>query len=237
MKKFSIYNLIIIVSCVAVVLLVSVIFGYSISNKSLVVASTHQMSSNYYCVEVGKYNEYESAQQTASQTMEQGGAGFIFYDDGFRVFASAYLTQQDAQKVAEKNNASVYELKLNSYNFSPNFSQNSNQIFKNNILCFKNCIETLNNLLLDYEEGRLDEVAVKNNCLLLCEEIALQQEKFETIFYESNMMYRYRSYLKNFKACFEKIVELDSTKIDFVRICHYQQISAMIGLKNILMVI
>ncbi len=230
MKKINVYNLIVIVSCVAIMLLVSVIFGYSISTKSLVVASTRQMSSSYYLVEVAKFDDFESAQQCSQQTMEQGGAGFVFYDDGFRVFLSGYTTSDDAKSVATKNNGTVYELKLASYDFG----QNSNQVIKNNLLTFKNCISTLNKLILSYETSEIDEISLKTNCLLLSEQIDMQQEKFETIFYESSVMYHYRNYLRNFKNCFDTIVELDATGVDFVRVVNYQQISAMICLRNIL---
>lgn len=233
MKKINVFNVAIIVSCVLLILLVSVIFGYSFCSKSLIVTSTRQMSTSYYLVEVAKFDDYDSAQIKSQRTMEQGGAGFIFYDDGFRVFLSGYVSNDDAKKVAEKNGGEVYELKLASYDFG----QKSNQTFKNNLLSFKNCIETLNKLILLYQTGEMNETDVKTNCLMLSEQIDMQQEKFETIFYESSAMYHYRNYLCDFKNCFNTIIGLDSTGVDFVRIVHYQQISAMICLRNMLSVL
>lgn len=230
MKKINVFNVAIIVSCVILILLVSIIFGYSISTKSLIVTSTRQMSTSYYLVQVAKFDDYESAQSKSQQTMEQGGAGFVFYDKGFRVFLSGYVSSDDAKIVAEKNGGEIYELKLASYDFG----QKSNQTFKNNLLSFKNCIATLNKLILSYQSGEMNETDVKTNCLMLSEQIDMQQEKFETIFYESSEMYYYRNYLRDFKNCFDTIVGLDSTGVDFVRIVHYQQISAMLCLRNML---
>lgn len=234
-RKISPYNLIIGVSTVALVLLVSVLFGYSFMNKGLIVASSAQITSSYYCVEVGKFEKFEDAQSCSNEVMEKGGAGYIFFDNGFRVFTSCYLSNADAESVANKNNnATVYELKIKPFEFNINSSQNVNQIMKNNLLSFKNCIATLNSLIVEYQQNKITEANLRTNCLMLTEEIDMQIEKFDNIFYESANMYRYKNYLNSFKECFNKIVNLELTGMDFVCTINYQQISAVMTLRNML---
>lgn len=236
--KINPYNLIITVSCVALVLLTSVLFGYSFVNKGLMVASSTKIDTSYFCVEFGKFDKFEDAQKLAGEVMEKGGAGYIFYDGGFRVFASCYLTNADAQSVINKNdNATIYELKIKAYQFNANSSQNVNQIIKNNLLSFKNCIRTLNTLIVEYQQNKITETNFRTNCLMLTEEIDMQLQKFNSIFYESASMYRYKSYVNAFKECFSKIVSMEMTGIDFARTINYQQISAVVTLRNILLVV
>ena len=235
-RKISPYNFIIGLSTVVLILLTSVLFGYSFVNKGLIVASSARIGFSYYCVEVGKFQEFAEAQSKANEVMEKGGAGYIFYDKGFRVFVSCYLSNNDAQSVAIKNDsASVYELKIKPFEFSVNSSQNINQIFKNNLLTFKNCITTLNSLIIDYQQKKINEATVRTNCILLAEEIDMQIEKFNNIFYESAKMYRYKNLINSFKDCFSKIVSFDISGVDFVRTINYQQISAVVTLRNILL--
>lgn len=232
MKKYNVYNIILVSAFVLLILLVSVVFGYSFAGKSLIVASSRQSDCCYYMVEIAKYDNYDDAQQKSQEVMAKGGAGFVFYDEGFRVFLSSYLTYDEASNVSSKNNCSVYEFKITVGAFGTKFSQNVSQIFKNNYLSFRECIGGLNHLILSFQDNEMSNVSVRENCLMLLEEIDMQIEKFNSIFFEDSVMYHYKNYLTAFRRCFSSIIDLDCDGVDFSRSINYQQISAIITLRN-----
>lgn len=233
--KINPYNFVIAISGIMLLVIVSVMFGYAFTNKGLVIASAKQEVDNFYLVEIAREQDFEKAQELANSAMQKGGAGYIYYDEGFRVFVAGYLTKTDAQAVADKNaGASVYELRLSKFDFDNGFSKKVNLVLKNNILSFQNCISSLNDLILDYQQGKINETELKSYCLLLKEEVEMQVEKFEEVFYQSNEMYKYKNYILTFKEDFDKIINLDCEKLDFTKAINYQQISCMFGLKRLL---
>jgi len=233
--KPSLYGVVVCVSCVCLLLAVSILFGYSMLNGGLVVASGKQTNESYFLVEANCFEEYQQAVDFSAEIRQKGGAGYIFYDQGFRVFVAGYLTKKDAQSVADGlnyENCKVFELSLDTFKKTDNSTIDN--VKKNNIIAFKYAIENLNVVLQEYSKNKIDEEKVKQNITLAKEEIDQQIDNFEENFFKSNEMYKYREYLAEFKSCFDTILKLDCSNFEFSSLARYQEISAMFCLKKIL---
>ena len=234
-KKLFNFNGFVCLCGILILLMFSILFGYSITSGNLVLASGKTNVSSYYLIEADCTNDYNTALEIASQVQEKGGAGYIRFDEGYHIFISAYLTEKDAKSVMNKvGGASIYALNLSEFDFNNGFSQNVNQIFKNNIICFKYSLENLNKLITQFDKGEINISQLKSNCLLIIEEIDIQIEKFEDIFYQDSTMYKYKNYMLEFKSNFNSILDLDNENTEFSRTVKYLEISNMFCFKKIL---
>lgn len=237
-KRVSVLNLVLVCCCVVLFATMSVLFGYSLCNNGLIIASSKQNVGSYYLIEVDKFEDYDSAVNYASNLKKQGGAGYVRYDKGHRVFLSAYLTKDDANSVVSKlegfNNACIYSLKIDDFDLDNGLEKGVNKVIRNNIISFKCAIENINNVLIEFDKGEKQEIDVKNCCLLILEELTLQIDKFMDVYYLSTTMVNYKNNINEFYNLINEITKLDCLNLEFSSICRYQEISCMFTFKKIL---
>ena len=238
LKKIGSFNLIICIAGIMLLLTVSVLFGYGITSKGLIQASSKQVNESYYLLELDCFENYIKAKEFAKTIQNKGGAGFISYDNGFKVFASAYNSYDEAEKVITKQteykNAKVYKLNLASFNANNGLSTEQNKIIKNNIISFKYCIENYASILNKLNKNEIDEAKFKEHLVLIQEEIEIQTEKFNSIFTQSSTMYKYKNYLLEFLQNVTDIISLNLTGLNFKALAHYNHISLIYCLNKIL---
>ena len=97
-KKRTRYETMRFIAVALICLLVGVLLYTNLHKSSKITL----VAKKYYAVEVGSYASESTALYFASTIKKRGGAGGIFYDGSYRVFASVYLSKEDAQSVAQK---------------------------------------------------------------------------------------------------------------------------------------
>lgn len=55
-----------------------------------------------YTMQMGAFSEEKNAKASAQEIMTRGGAGYVFNDGSYRVLASAYTSEQDANTVKDQ---------------------------------------------------------------------------------------------------------------------------------------
>ena len=220
---------------------VSVLFGYALCNNGLIIASGKHSVAGYYLIEANCFNDYEEAVNFSAEVRRQGGAGYIRFDDGYRVFLAGYITEKDARLVSEKieveNDLKIYNLTVDEFDFDNGLGQSVNSVIKNNIICCKYAIENLNNALIEFDKGNNNEVDVKNCCILILEELEQQIDKFMEHYTINSAMIKYKNYIHEFYDMFNKIVNLEANGIEFSSIVRYQEIGCMFKLQDILNIV
>ena len=237
-KRLGLLN-VILFSCGLILLgSVSVLFGYALCNNGLILASSKQNVGQYYLIELDKFNDYNQAIEFSAQVTKQGGAGFIRFDDGYRVFLAGYLNKKDAESVLNKTEgyerAKIYTLYIDEFDFDNGFGNATNQIIKNNIVAFKCAIESLNNVLIEFDSGKKTENDVKNCCLMINEELNQQIDKFLDNYYLSSDMLNYKHHILEFYDLIDNIQKLDVVGKEFSVVARYQEIGCMFLLQTIL---
>lgn len=240
-KKVSPINAILILCGVVLLGSVSVLFGYTFCNNGLIIASSKQNVSDYYLIQADCFNDYDEAVNFSKQVQSRGGAGFIRFDDGFRVFVAGYQTEKEAVSVLNKidgfSNKKVYALKVDEFNFDNGFSQNINAVFKNNIISFKYAIESLNEILIKFDKGEKSEIDVKNCCMLILEELEQQIDRFMNNYVKDYSMIKYKNYINEFYDMIEVVTDLTCEGNEFSAIVKYQEIGCMFKLQDILKIV
>jgi len=237
-KNSNPFNIIIAIAGIMLLVSISVLFGYSISTGGLVVANSKQSTECYYLIEIDSFEKFADASNFATNLQAKGGAGFIKYDENFKVFSSAYQNYEDAKNVLDKlseyKNAKIYTFKMASFNNDNGLEDKINKVIKNNIISIKYSIENLSKILIELDKNQIDENKFKEKIILIKEEIELQIEKFLDVFYKSSTMYKYKSYMYEFLNEIEDILKTDLNDHEFSSICHYKHISLVCILDKIL---
>lgn len=127
----------------------------------------------FYAVEVNNFLNYSSAGELANEIQSRGGAGFVYFDGKYHVFASLYFEKGDAQSVlknlkAEYPTSKIFEfefnkkIKLNNLNdaqkaAAKNLVDNGDETLKQiygNILAFDKLEIEKNELILNFKTIR-----------------------------------------------------------------------------------
>lgn len=110
----------------------------------------------YNFVEVGQFATYTQASKTAQNLAAQTGAGFIYFDNCYHVFAGFYTCQSDAEKVAKNivefyPNATATTISACKFKQQRQYTKTQNLAIQNMIEATENCIETLSKLSVEID--------------------------------------------------------------------------------------
>lgn len=131
-------------------LLVGILLYTNLHKSSKITLSAKK----YYAVEVGSFASEATALYFASTIKNRGGAGGVFYDGSYRVFASVYLSKDDAQSVTQKMLDSDLNGKMYVFEFKKtriDFSDGKTLFLKELANSFTAFLEVLLAASLDYD--------------------------------------------------------------------------------------
>ena len=149
-KKRTRYETMRFIAVALICLLVAVLLYTNLHKSSKITL----VAKKYYAVEVGSYASESTALYFASTIKKRGGAGGIFYDGSYRVFASVYLSKEDAQSVAQKMLDSDLNGKMYVFEFKKtkiDFSDGKTLFLKELANSFTAFLELLLAASLDYD--------------------------------------------------------------------------------------
>lgn len=90
--------------------------GYVLSDFDTPTAS---QNFSYYCVQTGQYENKQTAEYYAHNTKDKGGAGFVYLSEDYRVIASVYGDEAQANKISNRLALSGLECRVFCLTISP----------------------------------------------------------------------------------------------------------------------
>lgn len=116
--------------------------------------------SEFYFVEIASFNTYNQAINLAKEIQLKGGAGYIYYNQNYKVLACAYNTKNEAKKVAnslkeEYPFVKVFSLPLHKIN-SKNLNKNKQEILTETTKILNKEIPKLINLSFDLDLKKIE---------------------------------------------------------------------------------
>ncbi len=92
------------------VLIIIITLGFCLLFKS---SNTNKIE--LYFIQLNEFPTYNSASKFAQDVKNNGGAGYIYFDKNYRVFAGLYKSKEDAEKVLKNiqndyNSSKIYSL-------------------------------------------------------------------------------------------------------------------------------
>lgn len=159
---------------------------------------------NYHLVEIASFQTYSEASNFSIKIKNLNGAGYIFYDQKYRVIACGFSDLKDAKSVVKNlnsnfKNSCVFTVKISKKNFK-NLDQKTKQNFEkflNNSNTFIHSIFNLN-LKLDKKEIELNKLLTQ---LKIC------VENYSYVLDDFIEKYKHYSFINPYKSSLKKIKE------------------------------
>lgn len=131
-------------------------------------------SFNVFMINVNNFETEQDAKKFASEIKLSGGAGYVIYDLGYNVIASAYLSSTDAQSVLEKvkltyDTATVKLVEINRCELENIVDDEQESCVQNALDIFKNTYKNLYDLAVKLDTSQVTSAEAKVELTTLLE--------------------------------------------------------------------
>lgn len=130
-------------------------------------------TTNFYFVEIGKFQTFSQANKMATEISLKNGAGFVYFDNNYHVLAGFYPDKNSAEKVSknisnEYPKSTVFCLSATQFYQNKSFSKNKNDLIQNLCDVLTNIETSLYeiSILLDTNNNSYKTIKTKLNSLL-----------------------------------------------------------------------
>lgn len=130
----------------------------------------------YHFIELNHFENYTQANEFSTQIKQVEGAGFIYKDDYYHVFANYYIDKENAEKVCKNLKNDYKNCKI--YTISAHFPSNFKNLSINQNTVLKNILNNLYQLNIDLAELSLDYDTQKITYNSLCLKLKNLTENF-----------------------------------------------------------
>lgn len=117
---------------------------------------------NFYYVEVACTLNYNEAFKISTDMQTKGGAGYIYFDGKYHVFANLYLTKLEANSVAENikevyPSSKIYEMEFNKNINTKQLSSQQEKAVKNLTQTGFNSLNQIYENIIEYDKANLEK--------------------------------------------------------------------------------
>ena len=138
----------------------------------------------YYFVEINSFLTYNEATNLASTISSLNGAGYVYYDGKYHVFAQFYPNKKDANTVCENLKSdyptcTVYTLKCNKFNKIKNLTDNQNKSIENLLNANISLMNSVYKSIISFDKNEIK----LNELLLNLENIKSDYKKYSNEFF------------------------------------------------------
>ena len=168
--------ILIMISCVTVFFVANAFSNIlAFSTVSLYKArSATAKSFNVFMININNFEKEDDAKKFAAEIKLAGGAGYVMYDLGYNVIASAYLSSTDAQSVLEKvkltyDTATVKLVEINRCELENIVDDEQEKCVQKALDLFKNTYKSLYDLSVKLDSSQITSADVKIELTALLE--------------------------------------------------------------------
>ncbi|MDR2046406.1 MAG: hypothetical protein LBP79_00620 [Clostridiales bacterium] len=136
----------------------------------------------YYAVCLGEFDDLGEAKSAAAEIMRRGAAGYVIRDKNYKLAAAVYVSQADAERIAERNKNSgafVYKISLKKVNLNA-YSESERRLAER-LLGYGGMVYgelyALSNAL---DGGRTETASARNKIRALQSEIAVLADETDS---------------------------------------------------------
>lgn len=173
-----------------------------------------------YFVEINCFLNYSQANELANEIRNKGGAGYIYFDEKYHVFANLYLTEQDANSVCNNLKAEYPTIKTFSIEFNKNVNYNnlnSNQAhaLKNFVEVGQNCILEIYNNILSFDKAEIDQTKLILNFKQTETKFLTCCNDFNSAFNSNSKFNKAKTYVADLTTCLKNLTSENNSAWNF----------------------
>ncbi len=169
----------------------------------------------YYFVEINSFLTYNEASNLANNISAMNGAGYVYYDGKYRVFAAFYPTKEDAEKVCENlisnyPTCSVYTLKCDRFYKLNTLTDNQNKSIEDLLKANVNLMNEVYKCIINFDTNEINI----NRLFLNLESIRSDYKRYSDAFFNQfntntkyNKAKKYVAKIVEFTDYFEQLKE------------------------------
>lgn len=191
-KKTKIFAIISVIICLALAISLAELFSSLITIGDFAFLPSGQAKStgyNIYAISLCKEVSQASANERASQIKYQNGAGYVYKNDDniYYVLASAYESENDANKVLEKitndtGEAHILKIKVSDISINMSMSGKEKVAMNNALAIFKTTFKALYDLSISLDTEVKNQTECKLNIADIKANLTKVQADFDTHF-------------------------------------------------------
>lgn len=169
-----------------------VFFSSKISNLVGINNNLLVQKRRFYCVDAGIFDDYNTALVFSQTLKKQGGAGYIYQQNGYHVMLSAYPEKSNATKVIENLSQEGVDANLCIITLdgvSLKTDENTTKNISSALNMFYNCYDRLYDLSIDYDSNIISKSECVNTIEQLKQEVEKSQKNLSTNDGEAVLVY------------------------------------------------
>lgn len=174
-----------LLSVVLIVFVADFISGKISGNGSILFGGKIKVASySIYAIELGEYNDINSAHELSNQIKRQGGAGYIYQSGTYHVFVSMYENVKDAEQVVSKlsdsgTSAKIFTINIPAIKFEYKGDQED---VVDAISLYKDLYRKIYQLSIDLDSNSSSEVKVESQLDEYIDDIEDNVENIESLY-------------------------------------------------------
>ena len=154
----------------------------------------------FYFVEINQFLTYKEAGNLSEEIQSKSGAGYVFFDGQYHVFANFYLSKTDAESVCENlkqqyPTCKVFTLSYNKYSKNKKLSSTENSACKKLYEVGQTSIEQLYNNIYQFGTAQINENQLKANFSSVADKFTDVYNEFISVFNSNSKFNKAKSYL------------------------------------------
>ena len=185
-KKIGFFAIFVtLLSIVLIIFIADFISGKISGNGSILFGGKIKVASfSIYAIELGEYNDINSAHELSNQIKRQGGAGYIYQSGTYHVFVSMYENVKDAEQVVKKlgdsgTSAKIYTINIPSVKFEYKGEQEE---VVDAISLYKDLYRKIYQLSIDLDSNNSSEVKIESQLDECIEDIGKNIDNIENLY-------------------------------------------------------
>ncbi len=170
-----------------------------------------------YAMQVGAFSDQSNAQALSDDIITQGGAGYLIYDEMYRVMAFSYDSEDEANQVKTQLKetsgveASVYTISVPKVDLKILSSEDNYEKINNAFNSFVEVKNQLHQIIVAFDKGESDYNTVVEQVSSLRETLGASQKDIETIASEDDKLMGFNDILNKALEGFDNLSESDET--------------------------
>lgn len=166
----------------------------------------------FYAVEINNFLNYSSASELSKEIQSRGGAGFVYFNGKYHVFASLYFNQNDAQSVCknlkeEYPTTSVFEFEFNKDIKLKNLSETQQTAAKNLVENGHETLKQIYNNILSFDKLEIQQNELVMNFKSIKNHFLDYANDFNSAFSENSKFNKAKSHIGELDLALNNMID------------------------------
>ena len=195
--------------------LVLILLSITLLITAIVIKPQNTHKIDFYFVEICSFPTYNQANILSQEIQNSGGAGYIYFDGNYKVLASYYATESEAEKVVENISnqypkSCTYTLSTHDVRYLKVNSSLKDIFLSMSDVCLTS-FKKLSSLLISFDKNEISSSSLKVEFKQLSHEFETISSKFLNLTNKDPKFNLHKEYILNLSTAFANFYSFEKT--------------------------